>query len=115
MTAGVRMCSTMSKLQEKRVYVVKLLRMNQHGAGLQEAAVGAGLAHHSRHGMVRLPAGHGAEQTKNCRTEMTLGSESCCVCSDLRIGSCLCSGLTPLFVDLVCNGQAGKVGEQAHP
>lgn len=38
--AGVRMCSTMSKLQEKRVYVVRLLRVNQHGAGLQEAAVG---------------------------------------------------------------------------
>lgn len=59
--------------------------------------------------MVRLPAGRGAEQTKNCRTKMTLGSESCCVCSDLRIGSCLCSGLTPLFVDLVCNGQAEKL------
>lgn len=110
---------------KKTIYVVIFLRMNQHGAGLQEAAVGdigsscgsrvAGLAHHSRHGMVRLPAGHGAEQTKNCRSKRMLGSERHRVFNDLRMGSCLCSGLTLLRVNLVCNGQAGKVGEPVHP
>lgn len=100
--------------RKERVYVVTLLRMNQHGAGLQEAAVGdtgsscASQAcpgrKNSRHGIVRLPAGHGAEQTRNCRSKLTLESESHYVFSDLRMGSCICSGLTPLFVNLVCNG-----------
>ena len=38
--------------------------------------------------VVRLQAGHRAKQTENCRSKWTLGSESCCVFTILRISSC---------------------------
>lgn len=115
------MCSTTFKLQEKKSLCCHISQDEPARSRAAESGCGwhrkelCVAGKNKRHRMVRLPAGRGAQQTKNCRSKMTLGSESGFVFSDLRMGSCICSVLTPLFVSLVCNGQAGKVGEPAHP
>lgn len=55
----------------------KWLQVTGFALGGREAGVG----------MVRLQAGHGAKQTENCRGKWTLGSESFCLFTTLKISS----------------------------
>lgn len=85
-----------------------LLQMNQHGGVLQkrlwvthEAAV-CGRACPSQQAWDGQAASWAwSRANQKIQKKMVLGSESCCVFSDLTMGSCICSGLTPFFVNFI--------------